>query len=93
MSNPHHRIDMIRQRLETALAPQQLDIVDDSHLHAGHASAGGAGHFTVNIVADAFAGKAMLQRHRLVYSALEDMMQSDIHALSIKAKTPDEFSQ
>lgn len=86
------RVTMIRQRLEAALHPDQLEIVDDSHLHAGHASAGGAGHFSVNIVADAFAGHAMLQRHRLVYSALDDIMKTEIHALSIKAKTPDEIT-
>lgn len=85
------RIEMIRQRLERQLSPQQLQIDDDSHLHAGHSSAGGAGHFRVHIVSDAFAGRSLIQRHRLVYDAVADLMQSEIHALSINAKTPDEL--
>lgn len=85
------RVDAIRQRLAASLHPQQLDIIDDSHKHAGHASAGGGGHFTVNIVADAFQGQSMVQRHRLVYAAVEDLMQqNEVHALSIQARSPDE---
>lgn len=81
------RIEMIRQRLLEKLAPQSLEIIDDSHKHAGHASAGGMGHFTVNICASAFEGKPLLQRHRMVYDAVGDLMQTEIHALSINAKT------
>lgn len=85
------RITAIRERLEAALRPDRLDIVDDSQAHAGHVGArDGGGHFNVAIVASAFAGKSLLQRHRLVYDALGELMQSDIHALSIKASTPDE---
>jgi len=84
------RINMIRERLEETFSPQQLNIQDESHKHAGHASAGGAGHFDVEIVADAFADKSLIQRHRLVYDALDDIMHSEIHALSIKASTPAE---
>ena len=81
---------MIRERLSEVFAPQSLNIIDESHKHAGHASAGGAGHFVVEIVADAFAGKNLIQRHRLVYDALGDAMNTEIHALSIKASTPEE---
>lgn len=84
------RIAMIRERLTNALAPHCLNIIDESHKHAGHAQAGGAGHYLVEIVSDAFAGKNLIQRHRLVYDALDDVMNTEIHALSIKASTPAE---
>ena len=84
------RIAMIRERLTEVFAPDALNIIDESAKHAGHASAGGAGHFAVEIVADAFAGKTLIQRHRLVYDALDDAMNTEIHALSIKASTPAE---
>lgn len=81
---------MIEKCLTEAFAPQNLGIVDESHKHVGHTSAGGAGHFAVDIVADAFAEKTLIQRHRLVYNALGDAMTTEIHALSIKASTPAE---
>jgi BolA protein len=84
------RVAMIEKRLTEVFSPQSLNIVDESHKHVGHASAGGAGHFAVDIVADAFAGKTLIQRHRLVYDALNDAMNTEIHALSIKASTPAE---
>ena len=85
------RIERMRELLTEALAPRHLAIIDDSHRHAGHAGArGGQGHFSVDIVSAAFAGKLPLARHRLVYAALDDLMQADIHALSIRARTPDE---
>ncbi|MDH5548106.1 MAG: BolA family transcriptional regulator [Gammaproteobacteria bacterium] len=87
------RIEYIEKTLTEEFQPQQLEIIDDSHKHAGHASARGGGHFTVNIVSEAFAGKALLARHRMVYAALETGMQADIHALSIKAKTPEEVTK
>lgn len=81
----------IRAMLEAALAPTELEVVDDSHKHAGHAGArDGRGHFSVDIVSRAFAGLPPLARHRKVYAALGSLMQSDIHALSIHARTPDE---
>ncbi|GAB2653673.1 BolA family protein [Arenimonas aestuarii] len=81
----------IRAMLESALAPESLEVVDDSHRHAGHAGArDGRGHFKVSIVSRAFAGLAPLARHRKVYAALGPLMHSDIHALSIQARTPDE---
>lgn len=87
------RIDMIRERLTAAFAPQQLDIIDESHLHAGHPGArSGGGHFVVTIVSDSFAGKNLLARHRMIYDALGDAMQTEIHALSIKAFTPEEMN-
>lgn len=88
--NPQ-RVERIRALLTEALAPQSLEVADDSHKHAGHAGArGGQGHFGVDIVSSAFSGKLPLARHRLVYAALGEMMQTDIHALSIRARTPDE---
>lgn len=85
------RVDRIRAALEDALQPQALDVIDDSHRHAGHEGArDGRGHFTVRIVSEAFAGKLPLARHRAVYAALGDMMETDIHALSIEARTPSE---
>lgn len=84
------RIALIEQRLRAALSPELLEIRDDSAAHAGHAGARNGGHFTVRIVAAAFTGKTLLQRHRLVNAALADLMHRDIHALSIKANAPDE---
>ena len=84
------RVDRIRNAL-AALQPIALEVADDSHKHAGHEGArDGRGHFTVRIVSPAFAGKAPLARHRAVYAALGEMMQTDIHALAIEARTPDE---
>ena len=86
------RVSMIREKLTQAFAPQQLDIVDESHLHAGHAGArSGGGHFAVTIVAEAFAGQPLIKRHRMVYDAVADIMNTEIHALSMKTYTPDEF--
>ncbi|GAB6048550.1 BolA family transcriptional regulator [Methyloparacoccus murrellii] len=88
------RVDKIRALLEAALQPRELDLHDDSAAHAGHAGAlqSGGGHFSVYIVADAFAGKSLLQRHQMVYQALGDLMRTDIHALMIKALTPEELT-
>lgn len=85
------RVDMIRQRLMSALQPESLDIEDDSARHAGHASAGGGGHFNVVIVSDRFRDLGLIKRHRMVYDAVADMMNSEIHALSMKTYTPDEI--
>lgn len=89
--NPSARADRLRVRLHEALAPLQLEIIDDSHRHAGHAGAAdGRGHFTVYIVSERFTGVPVLRRHRLVYEAAGDMMATDIHALSIEAFAPGE---
>jgi len=86
-----NRVEQIRATLQSALQPSVLDIEDESHLHAGHAGAAtGRGHFRLLIVSAAFAGLPPVQRHRRVYEALGGLMQTDIHALSITAKTPDE---
>lgn len=84
-------VDRIRQKLG-ALSPTGLDITDDSASHAGHAGAkSGGGHFFLTIVSEGFVGKTTLARHRMVYDALGDMMQREIHALSIKAYTAGEL--
>ncbi len=88
MSSDLPRVAMIRERLEKVFSPTTLEIIDESHKHAGHASAGGAGHFRVKITAAAFGGKMALQRHKMVFGAVDDMMQSEIHALSIDASAP-----
>ena len=85
------RVERIRAALDAALAPASLHVRDDSARHAGHEGArDGRGHFDVDIVSEAFAGLAPLARHRRVYAALGDMMTTDIHALSIRARTPAE---
>ena len=85
------RVAAIRRALEAALAPQRLEIEDESHRHAGHAGAAdGRGHFRVDIVSGAFAGLNPIARHRAVYSAVGELMTTDIHALAIRARTPDE---
>lgn len=84
----------MRAALEAGLQPVQLELEDQSHLHAGHAGArDGRGHFHVRVVSQAFAGKLPLARHRAVYGALGALMQTDIHALSIDALTPEEARQ
>ncbi|HET7369366.1 MAG TPA: BolA family protein [Gammaproteobacteria bacterium] len=84
------RLERIRSRLEGAFAPAALEVCDDSHLHVGHPGArSGMGHFHVNIVAERFRGVPPLERHRLIYTALDDMMKTDIHALTLSARAPD----
>jgi len=84
------RVERMRAALAT-LSPDSLEIRDDSHKHIGHEGArDGRGHFSVEITSAAFEGMAPLARHRRVYAALGDMMQTDIHALQIRARTPGE---
>lgn len=79
------RLERMQQLIQDALKPEQLEVIDDSHKHIGHAGAKeGKGHFTVVIKSEALEGKRMLQQHRMVYEALGDMMETDIHALAIK---------
>lgn len=78
-------LEQIRQRLTAALTPTELEVVDEGHLHAGHAGEG-KGHFHVRIVSPAFAGLLPIRRHRMVYAALDGLMDNGIHALSIDAK-------
>ncbi|HEY5852135.1 MAG TPA: BolA family protein [Lysobacter sp.] len=85
------RVTAIRAALEAALSPLYLDVQDDSHRHAGHAgTADGRGHFNVDIVSPAFAGLSPIARHRAVYAAVGGLMETDIHALAIRARTPEE---
>jgi BolA protein len=85
------RVDRIRASLSAALAPQILDIEDESQRHAGHAGArDGRGHFRVRIVAAAFTGLPLIKRHQRVYAALGDMMRTDIHALALDTRAPGE---
>lgn len=79
----------MRELLTAAFAPESLVVTDDSHRHVGHAGArDGRGHFTVEIVSDAFSGMASLARHRAIYAALGEMMTTDIHALSMQVNSP-----
>jgi BolA protein len=87
------RFDRIRALLQDGLAPTVLDLVDESHLHAGHAgAASGGSHYRLTIVAPAFSGLNLVRRHRLVYDSVHLMMQHEIHALAITALTPDELA-
>ena len=81
----------IQMELEKYFQPTELLVKDQSHLHAGHAGArDGKGHFDVTIVSQAFDGLTRVQRHRMVYDALSQLIESDIHALSIRAFAPSE---
>jgi BolA protein len=85
------RPELIRKALEDQFSPTELLIKDQSQLHAGHEGArDGRGHFDVTIVSAAFEGRSRIQRHRMVYDALNDLLATDIHALRIKAYTPTE---
>ena len=87
--NTEERLQQIRQRLDMTLQPQILEVIDEGHLHRGHEGAkDGRGHFRLKIVSRQFIGKSMVQRHRLVYQAMGDLMQTDIHALAIDAAAP-----
>ena len=94
MSLPREeRVDAIRAAIEAALTPVSLEIEDESHRHAGHAGAAdGRGHFRVDVVSEAFAGLGPIARHRAIYAAVGELMTTDIHALSIRARTPSEVA-
>lgn len=79
-------VEKLQQRLTDALNPTELIIEDDSASHAGHAGNTGGGHYNVIITSSQFEGLSLIKRHRLVYDAVDELMASDIHALSIKAK-------
>lgn len=82
----------IRLRLEAALSPSRLEIVDDSARHRGHAGARPEGetHFSVLVVSSAFAGRSRVERQRLVHEAVRDLLRERVHAFSVRALTPDE---
>ena len=84
-----NRVTRIEAILRDSFSPTHLLVKDQSHLHAGHAGAqDGKGHYDVTIISDAFAGQRPLERHRMIYDALGEMMESDIHALRIDARVP-----
>ncbi len=78
----------IEAALQAALQPIELEVIDDSHLHAGHAGAREGGHYTVRILSERFEGMGRVARHRLVYDALQGLIRSGIHALAIQARSP-----
>ncbi len=78
--------DKVREALQQALSPVFIEVVDDSHLHAGHAGARSGRHFSVHVKGPCFAGMRPVQRHRLVYDALRELIPQGIHALAIKAE-------
>ena len=83
--------ELIKQKINEAIKPEMLELIDNSADHAGHAGArSGGGHYSITIVADTFDGKSLVQRHQLVYQALGDLMKNEIHALGINALTPSE---
>jgi BolA protein len=85
------RETQIRARL-AQLDPLHIELIDESHKHAGHAGAReGGGHYVLHIVSARFAGNNTVARHRMIYSALGDMMKREIHALTIQANAPDEI--
>jgi len=87
------RLYQLRAAIERELAPQALEIADDSAKHAGHAGAREGGHYQVRVVSAAFRGRSQLERHRLVYAAVASLMGQGVHALSISALSPDEVHQ
>ena len=92
--NPKLRVKAIEDTLNEAFAPEALGVEDEGHLHEGHEGArDGRGHFRVLIISSAFDGKSLLERHRMVYKALGEMMRLDIHALAFDAWSPDELDR
>lgn len=92
--NPNLRKGEISRLLNEAFSPETLGVEDESYLHEGHEGAkDGRGHFRVLIIAEAFEDKSMIERHRMVYRVLDDMMRLDIHALAIDAWAPDELDR
>ena len=92
--NPQDRRKEIIRLLADAFAPETLGVEDESYLHEGHEGAkDGRGHFRVLIIAEIFEGKTMIERHRMIYRALDDMMRLDIHALAIDVWSPDELDR
>lgn len=92
--NPQDRRKEIIRLLADAFAPETLGVEDESYLHEGHEGAkDGRGHFRVLIIAEIFEGKTMIERHRMIYRVLDDMMRLDIHAIAIDAWSPDELDR
>lgn len=92
--NPKERLAEIKRRLTETFEPETLGVEDESHLHEGHEGArDGRGHFRVLIISHAFADQSLLERHRMVYKAMGDLMRTDIHALAIDAWSPHELDR
>ena len=92
--NPNLRVKEIDKRLREKFQPETLGVEDESYLHKGHEGAkDGRGHFRVLIIADVFEDKSLIERHRMIYQALDEMMRLDIHALAIDAWAPDELDR
>jgi BolA protein len=92
--NPQDRKKEITRRLAEAFDPETLGVEDESYLHEGHEGAkDGRGHFRVLIITEVFEGKSMIERHRMIYRVLGEMMRLDIHALAIDAWSPDELDR
>jgi len=84
-------VETIRKKLNETLKPELIEIIDNSAAHAGHAGVqNGGGHYNITIVTDAFDHKSLVQRHQLIYQALDNLMKQEIHALGINALTPSE---
>ena len=83
------RIELIKEGLRN-LNPTKIEIEDEGHLHIGHAGAKSGGHFKLNIVSESFRDKTTIERHRIIYKCLGDLMNTEVHAISIKAKYKDE---
>jgi BolA protein len=88
---PSPLVAQIRAVVQEKLRPVRLEIRDDSAAHAGHAGGGGKGHFQVRVVSEAFSGKSLVERHRMVHDALAALLETDIHALALVTKSPDEI--
>ncbi len=86
------RVERIRTVMQDRLHPVRLEIRDDSSAHVGHHGGGGRGHFYIRIVSEVFSGKSLVERHRLVHDALADLLETDIHALAMSTKAPEEIS-
>ena len=84
------RMQMIRDGL-SSLEPLELNIEDEGHLHIGHAGSKSGGHFKLFIVSEYFKNMTQINRHKLVYKTLDNLLKTEIHALSINAKSPDEL--
>jgi BolA protein len=92
--NPNLRKAEISRLLKEAFDPETLGVEDESYLHEGHEGAkDGRGHFRVLMIAEVFEGKSMIERHRMIYRVLDDMMRNDIHALAIDAWSPAELDR
>ncbi len=86
------RVERIRTVVQDRFHPIRLEIRDDSAAHAGHVGGGGKGHFYIRVVSEVFSGKSLVERHRLVHDALADLLETDIHALKLSTKAPDEIT-